>query len=101
MKYLVLVCLLFCSTLYAKDQVTQSAAVLQDLHVGQKVSLSDKGGMYKVDVLDEGEIGTHQVTELTSSHLGVIDIVGMTATRIPVTSISAVSFTNTKKIVKH
>jgi hypothetical protein len=100
MKHLVIACLFFCSTLYAKDQITNPAAVLQGLHVGQKVSLSDKGGMYKVDVLDEGEIGTYQVTELTSSHLGVIDIVGMTTTRIPVTSISAVSFTNTKKFVK-
>lgn len=85
----------------AKGSVAEAIApVLQTLYVGQIVSLSDKGGMYKVDVLDDGKIGTHEVTDLTSSYLGLVDIVGMTTIRIPVTSISAVSSTNTKKFVK-
>ena len=90
--------LLLCKSIFAVDAFAENVApILRTLHIGQKVSVTENNGMYKVAILDDGTIGTYQVTDLTNSYLGLIDIVGITTVKIPITSISAVSVTTTKK----
>ena len=98
MKKYTLLFIFFCSPLFAIGQTVDIAApLLQSLHVGQKVSISVAAGMYKIDLLDEGNIGAYKITDLTQTYIGLIDIVGITKIKIPTTSISAVVVTNTKK----
>ena len=98
MKKYTLLFILCCWPLFAHGQTVDIAApLIQNLHVGQKISISEAGGMYKIDLLDEGNIGAYKITELTQTYIGLIDIIGITTIKIPTTSISAVVVTNTKK----
>jgi hypothetical protein len=92
--------LMFCFyPIFAKGQTVDVVApLLESLRVGQKVSISEAGGMYKIDLLDKGNIGVYKITDLTQTYIGLIDIVGITTIKIPTTSISAVIITNTKKV---
>jgi hypothetical protein len=87
----------FCPLFAIGKTLDIAAPILQGLHLGQKITISEAGGMYKIDLLDEGNIGAYKITELTQTYIGLIDIIGITTIKIPTTSISAVVLTNTKK----
>ena len=101
MRLLPFLFIIFSSTAVSQSPPQQSIApVLQNLKIGQKVTIFEKNGLYKIEVLDAGTLGNYEVLDLTSSYLGLSDIVGISYIRIPVTSISAITVTKINQKTK-
>ena len=82
----------------AQDKPQGPAAIFKPLRVGQKVTLVDKGGAgVDVQLLNDGTIGTHSVIELGSGHILVEDLVAISRTWIPTTSIRSVVWTRVRE----
>lgn len=69
------------------------SAVFAALRVGHKVSLSEKGALYEIGLLNDGSIGSYVVVEIGPEHLVLDDLVAVGRRWIPLTAIRSVIWT--------
>lgn len=70
--------------------------VFSELKVGQQVGLKDLGVAYQISVLDDTTPQSHKVIEIEDDFVVLEDVVGITQTTIPVTSVKSVVRLKTK-----
>lgn len=75
------------------DRASPKSAVLQPLRVGLAVTAKPAGGIaWDINILEDGQIGTHLVVEVGTEHVVVQDLAGVTRTWIPLSAIRSVSW---------
>lgn len=72
--------------------------IFAGLKVGQKVSLTDKGGAYEVGLLNDGSIGAYVVIEIGAEYLVLDDLVAVSRRWIPATSVRSVVWTRIRQV---
>lgn len=75
------------------DRASSRPSVLQPLRVGLAVTAKPAGGIaWDINILEDGQIGTHLVVEVGVEHVVVQDLAGVTRTWIPLSAIRSVSW---------
>jgi hypothetical protein len=77
---------------------TTARGLFAALKVGQKVTLTDKGGAYEISLLNEGSIGAYVVIEIGAEHLVLDDLVAVSRRWIPSTAIKSVVWTRVQSL---
>ena len=77
-------------------QQSGRAGVFGGLSVGQVVSAQEKQGYVEIDVISPNpqNVGSHRVVEIGADYLVIEDIIHVTRSWIPVTSIRRINLTN-------
>ena len=73
------------------ENLPNKLSVFSPLRVGQKISLKESFGLWEINLLNNGEIGTHTIQEINTSYLVLLDVAKITKTWIPLTSVKVVS----------
>lgn len=73
-----------------QDQEKPRKGFFSVLKEGQTVTVREVGGRFEITSMDFGAPLGHKVTEVGLDHLTIEDIAGVTETRIPIYSITAI-----------
>lgn len=80
------------NTVQGADSPAARADIFKGLQLGQRVTLKEGAFGTEISLLGDGKVGAHIVLELGVNHIVLEDIMHITKTWIPITSIRSVSW---------